>query len=418
MRHALALSALLLLLPGPAAADATQLDSTPFQYQKQVQLPQQFSGDYALIALDGEVFDAARRDLGDLRLDDGSGTPVPYKLLDDNPRWVTQSVSVQPTNMAAQADGTVRFELEMPEGLMSYNQLFVQTDQHNFRCRVDMDAMVDGQWSRVQHGMGIFDYTDEVQSRHLRLRHPETDARRIRLRIRCQSGSIIKPDAVRVERNIKFESRLIRRDSVLVSRVDDPEAKTTTLRYDLGHSYLISHVTFDVQGTNFSRPVRLFALLNVDDWRPVAAQNIFSVDSELYHAQNLTISFPEAWTREIKVMIEQGDNPPLAVQGISAYGQGRYLLIPALPGAQINLFYGAPGVKAPVYDIQAVYEFLPDVRPEALSLSPQSANPEYVCPATPAPPRDYKPLLTAALILAVLVLAGLIFRLARRSQDG
>lgn len=416
MRRPATLSIIVALLLLAAAAYAA-FDRGPFQYRKEIKIPEDQPESYTLLELDGEVFDTADARLRDLRITDPNGEQVPYKLLIEGPKWISQSYSVTPLDMGVTADKKVRFELQLPQNLLQHNNLKIETAEHNFHCRVDLDAWIDDGWTRLKHGMGIFDYFDaaeNVESQHLLLTYPDSTAKKLRCTIRCKEGIIVRPESLNIEYRVRREAKLIGHKAVLQSSVRDEDARTTTLTYDLSHRYPISHIKFTVEGSNFSRPVHVFTLsAEPDKWRPVASGKIYNLNTELYNVEKLDISFGEIWTRKLKIVIDDGDNPPLDIQKIAAYSKGRYLYFPGKPGGSYYLLYAGKDVQSPVYDFQEVYRFLPESRAKALLPGQQQDNPHYVKPLIPGPPKDLKPILTAVLLVAVLVLGALIFRLAR-----
>src|SRR2546426_439852 len=82
------------------------------------------------------------------------------------------------------------------------------------------------------------------------------------------------------------------------------------------------------------------------------------IDFRDLHRDELLVSFPEARHEEYRVVIDNGDNPALAVTGVRGEGNAYQALFLAAPGVAYHLSYGSEAAKAPNYDTATLRESL------------------------------------------------------------
>ena len=110
-------------------------------------------------------------------------------------------------------------------------------------------------------------------------------------------------------------------------------------------------------------------------WHDIGTGTISRIDFRDLHRDELMVSFPEARHEEYRVVIENGDNPALAVTGIRGEGNAYQALFLAAPGVAYRLSYGSEATKAPTYDTATLRESLArGYQPVAVRLSRQATQ--------------------------------------------
>jgi hypothetical protein len=199
----------------------------------------------------------------------------------------------------------------------------------------------------------------------------------------------------------------------------DPKSKVT--RVDVrARREPTTAVTLQTASRNFSRPVRVEVPSpgGRDQWLEVGKGTVFLIEFHDFHRESLRIGFAETRQDRYRIVIENGDNPPLDFTGVEAEGTGYRLVFVAPQGRRYRVEYGSATLLAPRYDTAAVlaslrqgYQLV-DVR-----LGPQVANPHVPSDRSPRDFLGSPVLLTAAIILAVVVLAWAILRAGRQLKD-
>jgi len=108
---------------------------------------------------------------------------------------------------------------------------------------------------------------------------------------------------------------------------------------------------------------------------------------------------------EVVVSIENGDDPPLAVQAVDIEMRQRKLCF-AVPAEPLAMFYGDRALAAPRYDFSRI--FAPSEQTRAATLGPEETNPEFIAPPDHRSFVDRHPGLVWVALLAVLGMLGLV----------
>ena len=112
---------------------------------------------------------------------------------------------------------------------------------------------------------------------------------------------------------------------------------------------------------------------------------------------------------EVEVAVNNGDDPPLPISGISLEMRRRALCFQAAEGQQFTLRYGDPKLEAPVYDLARTYT--PSARSALVTLGPEELNPAWQPRPDDRPYTERHPhLLWIALLCVVCILALVAFR--------
>ncbi len=113
----------------------------------------------------------------------------------------------------------------------------------------------------------------------------------------------------------------------------------------------------------------------------------------------------------VEVAIQNGDDRPLQLRSVSLEMRERKLCF-AAAAAPATLFYGAPGMAAPVYDFGRLFQ--PTEPARTATLGPEQSNPGFVPYSRRKPLTErYPALLWIALMAVVCVLGVVAFRSAR-----
>jgi hypothetical protein len=89
-------------------------------------------------------------------------------------------------------------------------------------------------------------------------------------------------------------------------------------------------------------------------WRDLVVDRVVDVNLPGFGRTNLVLVFPEHRVAQLRVTIENGDNPPLTDLKLAGAGPMRQVIWLAEPGRAYRLLYGGENFPAPVYDLDAV----------------------------------------------------------------
>jgi hypothetical protein len=163
----------------------------------------------------------------------------------------------------------------------------------------------------------------------------------------------------------------------------------------------------------FTRPVVVFAEPAPDTPRDrIAAVRlataVWSHTDPDEPAPRLTLDLPALRGHELALLVDEGDNAPLALESATVLLPGYAIRFFRSDASALTLYYGDDSVRAPRYDLALLRPYLVDA--PATELAP-GAERRIAAPATPASLPNWA--FWGVLVGAVLVLLALIGRLLR-----
>jgi len=129
----------------------------------------------------------------------------------------------------------------------------------------------------------------------------------------------------------------------------------------------------------------------------------------------LLIQITEQWTRYVKVVISNGDNPPLPFGRVTLSGLRRVITFPSTAAGPYWLYSGNAAAKEPSYDFARVMPAIANVTP--VLLRKQEVNAQYQPDLLPWSDR-YPHLLTVVLIAAVAAMGYITLRFLTKLRAG
>ena len=366
------------------------------------------------LVLDAAVFQHARADLADLRLYDG-GRQVPYQLSEARPRSSREEHDVRILNLAAKGDHT-EFELDM-QGLPDYDSIRLRLKAKNFVVKAwaaGSDALTGKAPAPWPTPSTLYDFSTEKLGSNFIITLPPWSFRYVHVRL----GPGVEPREV--EAALVSNRQEQRAVYVPMGSCRQAEPKP---RQSIWHCYLpekvpLDRILFEVapQNVNFRRP----ASIQDEHGEQVASGELSRIRTRRggtdVIAESLAVPISGTCCKSATIVIENGDDPPLAIGSVAAQSLERRLYFEPGGASALRLYFGDATLQAPVYDYAKTFHKDPAAVRAPLSAS--APNPNYI------PRRDDRPwserhpsVLWTAMLLAVVVLAALAIRgvLAQRA---
>ncbi len=403
----------LILSIAPAVAEPSGGDDS--RRQRRIELPEIAESELISVTLDDELFRATADDYSDIRLVDDELAAVPFLLrtavetrLDTRRhRLVSESQNARPLD-----DGGLEIVLKLAADKPPLTGLRLVSPLSNFEHSVQVFASPDGQdWTSLADDELIFDYsrfidvrrdtvsvtatsdrwirividdvTDEQESRlleltrDLRLDNREATSLSERLRIDRRPFRI---DRIELWSDVPWHRvNAIRRAEFAVSdfRLEhDPKERRSMVEFRTDRQPL-TRVMVETESRNFHRPVRLETVAQDrlgERWNTLASGVLSQLDFKDLQQSDLEIEFPATRQDRYRLVIENGDNPPLDVTAIEAEGTLVELIFLAGPDSAYHLVYGGDSLKKPRYDTVAITAALEaGFEPQPATLGPSAA---------------------------------------------
>jgi hypothetical protein len=338
------------------------------------------------------VFDGARVDLGDLRLDDPAGKEVPYALRVRRPEHRDEAIPAREFNRSQAPEGASEVTLDLGENPGEHNTVAVQMPGTNYRRHAALQASDDGKQWRALGAKNLIRFSalrQVVDDRQLI--YPVSRFRYLRVRIEpdpvadgesqpVQIGSLVVRRTVEVPGEfLDLPARSEPREAV---RADDGPGSAWSIA--LGGDHVpCERLTIDVAATNVEF-VRNY-IVEAGGAAADADQPLVRVGQGLWRRRAgerpvpQHADFPEVTASRLRLVVTDYRNPPLELRAASFRMAAREVVF-ADPGpgiTSLRLYYGNPRAEPPGYDFARNLPATLDPSPARLTLAERRENPHY-----------------------------------------
>ena len=326
------------------------------------------------ITLPVETLDAARPDLGDLRVFDPSGKEVAY-LLRRETRPSVQPVAVRSFQSTLTETST---QLLLDCGDAPVEELRLETPATDFVKRARVEMSDDGAtWKTTQEGEPLFRHRGaerlmlRAYARFVRITLDDSRSQPVpftgaRVRHLPAAVATLAPLAARIARREEFAG-----ETVLTVELAAAHVPLSALAIATPERLFTRGVTIGARELREESAVE----------RTLASGTIYNIalegDERTEH-RLVALDFT-APSRELIVHIANNDSPPLAVTGVEVWRYEVRLFFDASVAGEYSLLSGHPQIAAPRYDV-AMARLGKGANRIALTPGPPTPNPGHRSP--------------------------------------
>lgn len=450
-----------LILAGAMICPAAEVGT--FAFQKDVVRPSAAGEEILGAVLDGDVYEATEKGMADFRIFDAQAKEVPYRLDRVTEDRTQTTRKTRPAKMLLLSEDKEHNRIELvvdQEENWPVAGLTFGTPLRDYERRVSVLGSDDrAEWKPLVSDAVLFDYSRYADLRNDDVALPENRYRYFKVLIEEVTERQQSPytELTRQYRGgqepwQRTERSMTRRRPLRIDRIacyenvvttlaqqakqtaypvefdpskditEDPKTKQTILEVRSRREPL-TRFTLAAADKNFSRAVSVRVPVErgvATDWVEIGRGTISMIRFHGFQRDSLAVDFPEQRSPRYRIVIDNRDNPPLAIENVSAEGNAYQAVFFALPDGVYRAYYGAESIAAPDYDVSPLAATLAEgYRPLAATLGPQVANPALG--STPAPwlrkALHSRWLLGGAIGLMVVVLTLILFRAGRRIED-
>jgi hypothetical protein len=364
------------------------------------------AGNQNYIIVDSDIWKFARPDLADIRLYDGA-TQVPYALVKQSGGSETQESAARILNLGT-VSGHTEFDLDV-RNLAEFDQVRLQLDAKNFINR----AQVKGLKSLTDHSgtdLGsstLYDFTAEQLGSNSALKFRSASFPFIHVRL----APGIRPSQVKGAYLSNFSETAAAWLEAGQCAPVTGAPRQTVFQCSVQHGVPIDRVSVDVAKSpdaahNFSRTIHLQdeaanEILSGNISRVVMKRGIETVSNE-----NLNVEVPSHLADKFRVIIDNRDDAPLAIQHVHVLSYQRRLYFDPRGKTGLRLYYGDAKLEPPSYDYQQFFQ--QSAGAGAAPLGPPEANAQFSGRPDERPWSErHGWVLWAAMLAAIAVLGGL-----------
>jgi hypothetical protein len=380
-----------------------------FTNVRDLQMSQPGSQNYFVV--DEEIWNYARPDLADLRIYDGE-SQVQYAHSEQHGGTSSQEATAKVLNLGS-VGGRTEFDLDMFDmnagQINEYDRIHLNLDAKDFVVTASIAGSNElGTKSATQlPATTLYDFTREELGSNPVLKVPTSSFRY--LHVKLSAG--ILPAQVKGASVYNLQERKAVWTSVGSCSVPSQIARTTVVNCNVPAHVPVDRVRFqiDPKQVNFRRAV---AVSNASDHRYGASGDITRV--RMNRAGTTVVSEEMdvpigGGSGPLKITVDNGDNPPLAISGVQLLSVERRVYFDPQGKSLLKLYYGDAKLPFPVYDYARFFKA--DPAAAKAELGPGSHNSAYRGRPDDRPWSErHKAVMWLAMILAVIVLAGLAVR--------
>jgi len=387
-----------------------------FKYQRPVQAQ---PGGQRYLAVDEQIWKNARRDLGDLRLYSGQ-QEVPYALVVERGSREQDSKDIRVLQQSL-VGGKTQFVLDMTD-VAEYDHIDLKLTAKNSvaHARVEGQEDLHGKdWALLAESI-LYDLSKENLGGNSMLRLPLSTYKYLRVTI---DGPMKPADIVGASSEFRQEQKAVWRDVGGSPTVAEMPAgatrndssrrsgKVTVLTFAVPENVPVNRVTFEIDAAqpNFRRSVQVEG----DKEAYVGSGEIDRVhmvrQGQKIDTDDYDVSFSAVGHKEIKVTIDNGDDPPLKIKSSRLQQLEHRLYFDAPASGPLTLYYGDEKLDPPVYDYAKLFLLAKDAAPAQLGA--EQANAAFTGRPDERPWTERHPaVLWIAIVAAVLILGAIALR--------
>jgi len=399
--------------------DPVGFDTTPYEYQREITGTP--AGDRLLsLTFDPDLYRHSGPGHRALRLvkKDGAGySELPRLIVPvDPPARPTgsQRITHRIDSFEENEDGSIEVIVTLTGPKTPAAKLEIATPLRDFEKSVTVSVSSDGAtWTPLVNEALVFDYERFLDFRRTAIDLPATPARRFKVRlagatdqqrslVRALSRTVSDAAGVSVSESGTVETRQFRIDELrfftaadeavekengksdeltILEQTVDADDNTTLILLD-GGNLPLHELTLGTEDRNFRREV----LLQVpgveaeDAWRTVDRGFVHSYHVGEFREARLFLVFAERRSDRYRLVIQNGDNPPLRLTHVTGKSRLEEMLFLASADDRLFLFLGASdaAIAAPRLDTAAILAVRQSgVKRSELKPGPLRENPAY-----------------------------------------
>ena len=398
---------------GLVAALNTPLTPEPsisyFTNVRDLRISQPASQNY--FAVDEEIWNRARPDLADLRIYDGE-SQVQYALSEQRGGTSSQEASAKILNLGS-VGGRTEFDLDMFDGntgqIGEYDRIRLSLDAKNFVVTASVAGSNELRANSATQlpPATLYDFTREELGSNPVLKLPPSGFRY--LHVKLSAG--ILPTQVKGASIYNLQETKAVWTSVGSCSSPSQIARTTVISCSSPLHVPVDRIRFQVnpKQVNFRRAVALDASDHGYGGGGEITRVRMNRGGTAVVSEELDVPIVRDRSGQLKITVDNGDNPPLAISGVQLLSVERRVYFDPQGKSLFRLYYGDSKLDSPVYDYARFFKA--DLAAAQAELGPGSHNPAYRGRPDDRPWSErHKAVMWLAMILAVIVLAGLAVR--------
>ena len=394
------------------AALGTPLTPEPsisyFTNVRDIRISQAGAQNYFVV--DEEIWNRAHPDLADLRIYDGE-SQVQYALSEQRGRTSSQEAAAKILNLGS-VGGRTEFDLDMFDGntgqIGEYDRIRLNLDAKDFVVTASVAGSneLGAKMATQLPPATLYDFTREELGSNPVLKLPPSSFRY--LHVKLSAG--ISPAQVKGASIYNLQETKAVWTGVGSCRAPSQIARTTVISCNASLHVPVDRIRFhvDPKQVNFRRAIVISDASDYYYGTGEITRVRMNRAGTTVVSEEMDVPIEDRGSGQLMITVDNGDNPPLAISG-QLLSIERRLYFETQGKSLLRLYYGDDKLQSPVYDYARFFKA--DPAAVKAEVGPGSHNPAYRGRPDDRPWSErHKAILWLAMLLAVVVLAGLAIR--------
>lgn len=369
------------------------------------------------LELPNELFGKVQADLSDIRIiglqEGGDTLTVPFIMDVLQEEKQRKEVSFRLLNQSRQGNRHF-FTLEVPE-IEAINRIGIQFLEKNFDRAVKLEGSQEqNEWFTILEDYRILSiHNAATDYAFTSLHFPSSKYRYYRLSFISDQKPVLEEARLIAEDTEKGKYRTYNLEESTIR--EDKETKETIIELTLPAELPVSYLELEVKGAfDYYRPITIQYLADsietAKGWKyyfkTLSAGILSSLEDGGFH-------FPNTQAYKLRVLIQNQDNNPLSIGGITVKGNVHEIIARFPKATQYYLLYGNAAVHRPNYDLAVFRNKIPSGITELQMGEEQPIEQEPIAIAGPLF-QDQR-WLWAIMIIIILLLGWFSLKMIRRA---
>jgi len=366
------LFALILLCGNFAIAQTNQ-----YKYQRKLD---GISSNWHILKLPENLYQNINNDLSDLRIYGIKGKDtleMPYLLKLRSDEVKTHDVDFKRLNQTS--NNSDYFFTFQPDKLSLINKIDLSFKQQNFDWKAALEGSNDNnQWFSIVKESRILSIKNTITDYNFtKISFPDAKYAYYRVSIKSNvqpellSAKITQSDTTKGTYQMYLPTQ--------ISTVNNEKTKESEITVSVKQPSLISNLTLqEASQHDFFRPIKIeYATDSFKTDKGMQYQYATLFEGTFSSLEKASYSFNNTMLSKLKITIENGDNQPLNVVGITLQGN-IYELVTRFDEPNMNyfLYYGNKNAIAPIYDLAKFENKIPK-NLTSINIKEEQKNPTY-----------------------------------------
>jgi len=297
----------------------------------------------------------AKTPLSDLRIVTDSKVEVPWQIVQRRPEKREEEIPSRMQNHSRTEKGETWLELMVEKQGINVNAVEIVTPDSDFSRQIQVLGSNDGKnWNAIRTDGVIFDITRGEKLRHTRISFPQTNFRRLALKIANGNAQPLKINAVKVLQEGESKGQTYTISGTTEKPDINASRQESSIVVRMNSIFPIDRLAITSAERNFQRSVEVQIKRGTGGWEHWTQGTIFNFDTLTMHESHLTIDVPEVATKEFRLVFKNFDSPPLSVTSVTGEGYRRLLVFKQQPDQKLFLFWGNPLAQKPQFDLAEI----------------------------------------------------------------